>query len=206
VKVVQHTVVATINNCNGTPPEINTVPLATQSGQIITLDLIPLITITNSSLNLSTLEVIDQPGSGATATIDSNGILTIDYTGLNFTGSELITIQACDTNGLCAQQVFTIEVSAGIIIYNAISANGDELNKIFRIENIASTPDTQNNTVTIYNRWGSKVFEVENYNNTDRVFKGLNDNGNELPSGTYFYKIQFTSGRSSESGYLQLKR
>jgi hypothetical protein len=61
--------------------------------------------------------------------------------------------------------VFTIEVSAGIIIYNAISANGDELNKIFRIENIASTPDTQNNTVTIYNRWGSKVFEVENYNN-----------------------------------------
>jgi gliding motility-associated-like protein len=199
-------VVATINTCNGTPPEINTVALATQSGQIITLDLIPLITTSNSSLNLSSLEVIDQPGSGATATIDSNGILTIDYTGLNFTGSELITIQACDTNGLCAQQVLTIEVSAGIIIYNAISANGDELNKIFRIENIASTPDTQNNTVTIYNRWGSKVFEIENYNNTDRVFKGLNDNGNELPSGTYFYKIQFTSGRSSESGYLQLKR
>ena len=53
---------------------------------------------------------------------------------------------------------------------------------------------------------GSKVFEVENYNNDDQVFKGLNDNGNERPSGTYYYKIEFASGLKSETGYLALKR
>jgi len=163
--------------------------LAAQSGQMITLDLIPLITVTNSSLDLSTLEVIDQPISGAIATIELNGVLTIDYAGLDFTGNELITIQACDTNGLCAQQVFSIEVSAGVIIYNAVSPNSDGKNDFFNIANIDLLQPE--NKVTIYNRWGSKVFEVENYNNDDRVFKGLNDNRNELPSGTYFYKIEF---------------
>jgi hypothetical protein len=63
----------------------------------------------------------------------------------------------------------------------------DSKNDIFfRLEYIDLIPETQNNKVTIYNRWGSKVFEVANYNNDDRVFKGLNDNGNELPSGYVF--------------------
>jgi hypothetical protein len=47
---------------------------------------------------------------------------------------------------------------------------------------------------------------VSNYNNTTNVFRGLSDNGNELPSGTYFYQIVFNSGRKSESGYLTLKK
>jgi gliding motility-associated-like protein len=50
------------------------------------------------------------------------------------------------------------------------------------------------NKVSIYNRWGDIVFEVQNYNNTDRSFTGLSNSGNELPSGNYFYKIEFASG------------
>ncbi|HNU42235.1 MAG TPA: gliding motility-associated C-terminal domain-containing protein, partial [Cyclobacteriaceae bacterium] len=61
------------------------------------------------------------------------------------------------------------------------------------------------NTVTIYNRWGSKVFEVENYSEAN-AFRGLGQNGNELPSGTYFYRIEFLSGHSMKTGYLLLKR
>jgi len=52
---------------------------------------------------------------------------------------------------------------------------------------------------------GSTVFEVDNYNNTN-IFKGLTNTGNELPSGTYFYKIEFASGRKTETGYLALKK
>ncbi|MDZ7649730.1 MAG: gliding motility-associated C-terminal domain-containing protein [Cytophagales bacterium] len=77
---------------------------------------------------------------------------------------------------------------------------------IFLIQYIDILPDTQENRVTIYNRWGSKVFEVENYDDTTNVFRGLNDNGNELPSGTYFYKIEFESGLTTRTGYLTLKR
>lgn len=50
------------------------------------------------------------------------------------------------------------------------------------------------------------IWETENYDNKDRTFKGLNKNGNEVSSGTYFYKIEFSSGSKAETGYLSLKR
>ncbi len=90
-----------------------------------------------------------------------------------------------------------------IEIYNAVSANGDDKNPYFKIENIEALEPQ--NTVRIYNRWGSKVFEVENYVEAN-AFRGLNQNGNELPSGTYFYKIIFTSTGKTQQGYLVLKR
>ena len=54
----------------------------------------------------------------------------------------------------------------------------------------------------------SKVttFEVTDYNNTTKVFSGLNNSGNELPSGTYYYKIEFNNGKPNKTGYLALQR
>ena len=74
------------------------------------------------------------------------------------------------------------------------------------IENIELLPETRENKVSIYNRWCSQVSEVANYNNDNNVFKGLNLNGGELPSGTYFYKIEFNNGQPTKTGYLVLKR
>lgn len=93
-----------------------------------------------------------------------------------------------------------------LIVFNAVSANGDELNNILLIQNIETSPDTQENTVTVYNRWGDIVFEISDYNNEDRVFSGRNKNDKELPSGTYYYKIEFSSGRKTQAGYLSVKR
>ena len=64
----------------------------------------------------------------------------------------------------------------------------------------------KNNRVTIYNRWGDVVWEGTNYNNSTVVFDGANNNGKELPSGTYFYKIDFSTGLESKTGFLSLKR
>ncbi len=66
--------------------------------------------------------------------------------------------------------------------------------------------DTKNNRVLIFNRWGDLVFDVENYNNSTNVFEGRSNGGKELPSGTYYYRIEFLNGRKSQSGYLSLKR
>jgi gliding motility-associated-like protein len=185
--------------CNNSAPVINTTSVTTTIGGQVSINLLDLISDVDDNLVSSSLIVIVQPTSGATTTI-TNGILLIDYTGTNFTGTDQLTIQVCDVFGECVQQQLEIKVIGELIIYNAVSPNGDSKNEIFRLEYIDLIPETQNNKVTIYNRWGSKVFEVENYNNNDRVFKGLNDNGNELPSGTYFYKIAFDSGKKSESG------
>jgi gliding motility-associated-like protein len=191
--------------CNNQPPVISTTTSSTIIGGQATINLLDLISDADNNLVLSSLTIVQQLTSGASAIITS-GFLEIDYKGVNFSGRDQLTIQVCDAFGACTQQVLEIDVIGDIEIYNGISPNGDEQNEIFLIRYIDLLPETQNNNVTIFNRWGSKVFEVADYNNSTKVFRGLNDSGNELPSGTYFYKIEFTSGRKSETGYLSLKR
>lgn len=191
--------------CNNQAPVISAVTTSTVIGGLLTINLLDLISDADNNLVSSSLVVIQQPASGATTTI-VNGVLTIDYKGVSFTGREQVTIQVCDVFGECTQQVLEIDVIGDIEIFNGISPNNDDQNEIFLIRYIELLPDTQENKVSIFNRWGSKVFEIDNYNNTSNVFRGLNNNGNELPSGTYFYKIEFNSGRPVKTGYLSLKR
>jgi gliding motility-associated-like protein len=91
-----------------------------------------------------------------------------------------------------------------ITVYNAISPNGDGLNDFLIIENIQHYPG---NVVSIYNRWGDKVFEMKNYDNQQKVFRGKsNINGErDLPAATYFYAIDKNDGSKKITGYLSLK-
>jgi hypothetical protein len=88
-----------------------------------------------------------------------------------------------------------------------VSANEDPLNSFLRIGNIESFPD---NMVSLYNRWGDKVFEMKGYDNDEKggkVFRGKrNVGGNEdLAPGTYFYVILKTEKSEPENGYISLK-
>jgi gliding motility-associated-like protein len=192
--------------CNAnSAPVIATTSASTFIGGTVTIDLLMLITDADNNLVLSSLIIVQQPVSGATATI-TNNVLQLDYSGVNFTGRDVLIIEICDVFFECTRQTLSIEVADDIEIFNAVSPNGDNKNDFFLIQYIELLPATQQNTVTIYNRWGDPVFEATDYNNSDRVFKGINKNGNELPSGTYFYRIKFKNGREMVSGYLSLKR
>jgi gliding motility-associated-like protein len=200
-------VIATLTSCTtNQPPVIQTTSLATQIDGEVTLSLLSLISDPDNNLDLTKLTIVSQPKSGAVASIDANQNLIIDYENIAFAGLDELTIEVCDLAGSCVQQKISIDVAGDIIVYNGISPNGDDQNPFFKIQYIDLLEATKNNRVSIYNRWGSKVFEVENYNNTTHVFSGLNENGNELPSGTYFYKIEFGSGRKPQTGYISLKR
>ncbi|GCC51643.1 hypothetical protein SanaruYs_18710 [Chryseotalea sanaruensis] len=198
-------VVTTLRNCNNQPPAIDTTPLSTQVGSVLTFNLLSLLTDPDDNLDLSTLQIISQPESGALASIE-NGNLQIDYVNVSFTGIDRLIIQVCDEEGSCTQQQLEIEVVGDVEIYNALSPNDDGLNDTFIIQYINSLPETSKNKVTVYNRWGDEVFSVADYDNDQKVFRGLSNSGKELPTGTYFYKIEFNSGRSGKSGYLYLKR
>lgn len=186
------------------PPVITTSSLTTAIGSLVTLNLATLISDPDNNLDLSTLRIVSQPQSGALASIDGDFNLVLDYDGVSFSGEEEILVEVCDLLASCVQQTITIEVIGDVVIYNALSPNNDGLNDYFMIQYVDALPE--DNLVTIYNRWGDAVFEISNYDNDTRVFKGLNNNGKELPSGTYFYKVQFASGRSSKTGYISLKR
>ncbi|MCI0750709.1 MAG: gliding motility-associated C-terminal domain-containing protein, partial [Flammeovirgaceae bacterium] len=194
-----NTVTITINN---SPPVFaNPGSLVVEPGQTITIDLPLLASDPNNNLDISTLSIVSQPISGAVATIDINNILRIDYSDVAFNGIDQLTIEVCDLLGACTQLLISINVSGEITVHNAIAPTGRPLNQYMHIEGLPA-----NTQVTIYNRWGDKVFEVDNYHNVSNRFSGLNDKGKELPSGTYFYKLEFADGRKALTGYLVIRR
>lgn len=88
-------------------------------------------------------------------------------------------------------------------VYNAVSGNGDSMNDFVRIESIELYPQ---NKFTVFNRWGDKVFQIENYDNIGNVFRGrANIHGDsELVSGTYFYVLEIP-GQESLRGFIAVK-
>lgn len=97
----------------------------------------------------------------------------------------------------------------GIVVYNLLTPNGDGKNDFLRIDGLDQVTD---NTVEIFNRHGIRVFQISNYNETDNVFKGFSDGratinrGEQLPTGTYFYILNYTynSQRIKKAGYLYI--
>lgn len=165
------------------------------------ISLAQLISDPNNNLDLSTLEIVLQPISGAFASIDSEFNLIVDYTGISFSGTDRLRIRVCDVLGACITQLITIEVENEIQVFNGISPNNDGKNDYMEIRFIPP-----NNKVSIFNRWGDLVYDVEDYDNVTRRFEGFSNSGKELPAGVYFYKIEFASGRSAVTGYITIKR
>ncbi|MFN8342784.1 MAG: FG-GAP-like repeat-containing protein [Cyclobacteriaceae bacterium] len=199
------TVTVVANDCNQ-PPVITPATSQTTISGTATIDLGPLLSDPDNNLDVTTLKIVTQPASGATATINGQNQLVVDYAGISFVGKDVVTIEVCDLSGKCAQQQIEIDVAGEVLVYNGFSPNNDDKNPVFVIQNIDKMAETRENHVTIYDRWGDAVFETDNYDNTNHVFRGLNKNGGEVPAGTYFYKIEFTSGRKTMTGYLSLKR
>jgi gliding motility-associated-like protein len=88
------------------------------------------------------------------------------------------------------------------------SPDNDGINEVWKINEIEKYP---NNLVAIYNRWGDKVFEMNNYDNASKVFNGMANQlkslgAADLPEGTYFFKIDLKNEESPVSGYLVIKR
>ncbi len=101
---------------------------------------------------------------------------------------------------------FTVAVEAGerdILVYNAVSPNEDGKNEFMRIDNIEQYP---NNIVTIFNRWGDKVYEITGYDNSQKNFRGeSNVSGARLSAGTYYYTVDLSNGSAKKTGYLVVR-
>jgi gliding motility-associated-like protein len=187
------------------PPVIETLVVQAAAGASVAVDLVALASDPDNNFDPNSFSVVIPPVSGAAFSI-SSGVLTLDYQGVSFAGLDLLTIEGCDLAVSCVQQQLSVEVGEGLIIYNAVSPNEDGKNDVFLLQNIETTADLKENKVTIFNRWGSVVFETTNYNNTDKVFRGQNNNGGDLPPGTYYYSIEFSSGAPKRTGFISLRK
>lgn len=189
------------------PPVIGKEVVATQIEGRVEIDLTALVSDPDNNIDFASLRVINgETSRGISAFINASFILIIDYSGNPFTGIDRVTIEVCDLLGACAQEVIDIEIIGEVVVFNAVTPNGDGINDFMLIKYIDVIQGADQNKVFIFNRWGDVVAEISNYNNNDRIFNGLSNSGAELPGGTYFYKIEFSGNIKPISGYLTLIR
>ncbi len=103
----------------------------------------------------------------------------------------------------------------GLTVYTGVSPNGDGLNDFFFID-IPNDGSIRDLHVKIFNRWGVKVFESDNYGVGGDVFDGFSSgrltvrNNKRLPTGTYYYLLNYQQGdpalniRQRQAGFLYL--
>ncbi|WP_159518818.1 Ig-like domain-containing protein, partial [Sunxiuqinia indica] len=116
----------------------------------------------------------------------------------------------CNYNGI---PNYLDEESCDLLIPNGFSPNGDGINDYFRVRGIYQYP---NASIEIYNRWGTKVFEKENFGNIPiygdpdawwdgRANVGGSSNSEILPSGTYFV-VLILDGSTIHKGIVYINR
>lgn len=85
-----------------------------------------------------------------------------------------------------------VYIDADLEFPNVITPNGDGVNDMFAIKNL--NPELPN-ILTIYNRWGKKVYEMENYQTyaKDEVIYNKENGfaGENLSDGVYFYTFHY---------------
>ncbi|MDF2453371.1 MAG: hypothetical protein K0S26_2875 [Bacteroidota bacterium] len=121
---------------------------------------------------------------------------TLNTTSPGTEGVYSIMVTSTDSCGFTDSDMQLIYVlpPCGIEIGNIITPNGDGVNDLFKIKNIEYHP---NSSLTIFDRWGRKVFSSSNYANEWKA-EGLND-------GTYFYILDVPEDKKY-NGFVQVLR
>ncbi len=157
-------------------------------------------------------------GNASLLAAPTNGSVTLEPSGRftyepnpYYVGTDRFTYRICDNQNppLCHEAEAVIEVQAGLLhVPKAFSPNQDQINDAWIIPGIRAYP---NNTVTIFNRWGSAVYRARGYDNQTKHWQGKASQGitlgnQPLPEGTYFYVIDLGESQKPLSGYVLLKR
>ncbi len=88
-----------------------------------------------------------------------------------------------------------------VIIPSGISPNGDGVNDCIVLDDLDAKENIAK--MQVFNRYGTKVFDNANY---VREWCGTNDSGDLLPTGTYYYVLGFTDGRTPLKGWVYINR
>jgi gliding motility-associated-like protein len=131
--------------------------------------------------------------------------------GFTLNSTTTFTVYVTDPSSSCTTPAqFTVVVDStrncdSLIIYSGFSPNNDNINDVWIIDGISKFPK---NHVTIFNRWGERVWQADDYDNRKVVWDGKSDKGKDLPVGTYFYVVQFEGGvdKPARRDWVELTR
>jgi gliding motility-associated-like protein/uncharacterized repeat protein (TIGR01451 family) len=130
-----------------------------------------------------------------TATVNSSG---------NYLNTATIEGNETDTN-LVDNVSTIIPVPTDFFIPEGFSPNNDGVNDFFVIRGILFYP---NNTLTIYNRWGIKVFDESPYVNNwgGKSMLSIQFCGDDLPVESYFYVLDLGDESKTIKGIVYLNK
>jgi len=161
-------------------------------------EIVSLVDVVLTSISTNELE-INEDGSVTVTPGTEPGTYTIDYT-----ICEASNPDNCDT------ATVTVVVEA-IEVNQMLTPNGDLKNDFLFIRGLEYV---NSSNIQIFNRWGTKVFEADNYDNVNNVFDGrvrgksaLSVN-EYLPAGVYFYIFNYETeqGSFTNSEYIYISR
>lgn len=124
-----------------------------------------------------------------------------------FTGSDVMTYRICNTQcpDACsfANVTFNVGGVPDCFIPTIITPNADGFNDQFKIPDQCTLGEGPGELeVTIYNQWGDVVFHAKPYlNNWEGTY-----NNEELPAGTYFYRVKLSENTEPRTGFLLIQR
>jgi len=151
--------------------------------------------------HLTNLWTIGNMLDGASETLTITAI--VNATGIY---SNTVTIMGNQTDSNILNNIsMIITVPTDFFIPEGFSPNGDGINDVFFIRGIDYYPG---NSITIFNRWGDKIFDASPYKNDwdGTSTMGLRVGGNVLPVGTYFYVLDLGNGNPVHKGTIYLTR
>ncbi len=118
-------------------------------------------------------------------------------------GLAVINYTICDIYDACddAEILINVNCPEELFIPEGISPDGDGSNDTFEIIGLWQYP---NNKITVYNRWGHIVYEMENYNNDwdGTSTSDLTVGSSPLPRGTYFYLLDLGNDEEPIKGFV----
>lgn len=205
---VMITATAPVNSNYGTTPAVSRLLVVNKLPQTITFESIPALQI-NGTYTLKAMSSSGLPVTYKVTNPDYASLSGGQLKGLRIGKTQITAIQTGDNRYAAAQmsvQELQITDAAGeaIRVHPALSINGDGVNEFLSIDGIRDFPL---NKVTIINRNGLKVFDIEGYDNEQHVFLGKSKSGENLPQGTYFCLIEYQTDShvKRKTGYFILK-
>ena len=94
------------------------------------------------------------------------------------------TVTVMDNNACTEDTSFVIAAISADCVPNVFTPNGDNINDTWSLENTFLYSDSE---IRIYGRYGKLLFQSVGYN---IPWDGKNENGNDVPEGSYFYHIE----------------
>lgn len=136
-------------------------------------------------VDLSTVVVTDwlwNFGEGQTS-IDQN-----PSHNFNTAGSHLVQLFVTNNNGCIDSTSLTVFIKDEILLFipNGISPNDDGINDVFQV----SGAGLKNIKIQIFNRWGERIYESDDFKSWDGTYKG-----DKVQMGAYLYIMSITDNR-----------